>query len=110
MSKKKYRIAYESKFYDVNETMEILKNCPPDVFFKVYHKYKKEMHPSMNNHQTALNQVVDMIKRLDSKVDTGFKQVNDRIDNLTDDFNSFKQDINARLDYIVKANNLKDNK
>ena len=34
------------------------------------------------------------------------KQMNSRFDNLEKDV----KDINARLDYIVKANNLKDNK
>ncbi|MCQ2796241.1 MAG: hypothetical protein MJ213_02880 [Bacilli bacterium] len=43
------------------------------------------------------------VDKLAKEMRNGFKQVNNRIDNL-------EKDINARLDYIVKANNLKDSK
>lgn len=51
----------------------------------------------------TLSQRLDELTEI---VTNGFK----RVDNLTNDFNSFKQEINARLDYIVKENNLKDSK
>ncbi|MCQ2796361.1 MAG: hypothetical protein MJ213_03545 [Bacilli bacterium] len=62
----------------------------------------------------ALSQRMDQLEgRIDRKeksitnlakiVEDSFKRVDARIDNL-------EKDINARLDYIVEANNLKDSK
>ena len=111
MSKKKYRIMYESKLYDASETMEILKKCPPDIFFKLYHKYRKELHPSMNDNHTTLSKRLDALaeemrngfKKLDTKMDAGFKRIDNRIDNLENDINTRLDNVEKRLDY----NNLK---
>lgn len=117
MSNTKYRIVYESTLYNASETMEILKKCPPDVFFKLYHKYKKELHPSMNNDRTTLSQRMDRleinINQLSKIVTDGFaelrqdiKDINTRLDGVE----SRLDGIDTRLDYVVKANNLKDRK
>ena len=75
----------------LDKLSEALKNPPQNVYVSVYTKNEVEVEPvKKSSERVTLKQIVEMINRLDSKVDAGFEQVN------------------TRLDYIVKANNLKD--
>ncbi|MCQ2786985.1 MAG: hypothetical protein MJ199_01125 [Bacilli bacterium] len=89
-------------------------------FFVIRGKIKKKNnhHPGDNTvKKPTLSQRLDELTEI---VKDGFKRVNTRIDNLEKDVSSLKQDvkdintridrIDTRLDYIVKANNLKDSK
>ncbi|MCQ2793784.1 MAG: hypothetical protein MJ207_00205 [Bacilli bacterium] len=86
---------YQSEFMNALEVMEVLKKCPLDIFLKVYHKIKGtpgKIVMKKKTHKVTLEQVVNMMndgfKKMDAKMDAGFKQVNTRIDG-----------IEARLDY-----------
>ncbi|MCQ2752778.1 MAG: hypothetical protein MJ206_00735 [Bacilli bacterium] len=82
---------YESEFMNALKVMEILKKCPLDVFLKVYYKVKGTPGKTVMKKKTkkiTLAHVVEMIDGLRSDMNTGFKQVNTRIDG-----------IEARLDY-----------
>ena len=84
-----------------------------DKSFVIRGKIKKtrDHHPGDNTvKKSRIDRIEESIAKLAEKIDnlgndlrdemnTGFKQVNTRIDR-----------IDTRLDYIVKANNLKDNK
>ena len=98
------------------ELKEILKNPSPKVKVPLYTEIEVERRTIDSGDDTVkkktLNQRMDQLEasigKLTKIVTDGFARVDTRIDNLTNDFNSFKQEINTRLDYIVKANNLKD--
>ena len=96
MSKKKYKDTYVSEFYNVEETIEILKKCSADIRFKVYHKIRKELVPSS---ETTMNDKTTLSKRID--------QLTERMDQLAKIVQDGFKQVNSRLDYIVKANNLK---
>ncbi|MCQ2794892.1 MAG: hypothetical protein MJ214_01615 [Bacilli bacterium] len=73
------------------ELKEFLKNPSPNLKVPVYTENEDGAKPVKNTKdRVTLKQVVDMIQKMDDKMDAGFKQVN------------------ARLDYIVGVNNLKD--
>ncbi|MCQ2796238.1 MAG: hypothetical protein MJ213_02865 [Bacilli bacterium] len=60
-------------------------------------KTRRVMNIEKKTDRITLADISRDLAKLNQKVDDGFKQVNARIDQ-----------IDARLDYIVKANNLKD--
>lgn len=87
---------------------ELLKNPPPDVDIMLYDK-KKEGSTSTGDHtvkQSRMDRLEESIAKLAKIVSDGFSEVRQDIKGLKQDV----KDINTRLDYIVKANNLKDNK
>ena len=82
------------KDYDI-----VMKDPPPNLRQVVYYVDEDEeiepvKHPNPRKHRYSNNELATMI------VD-GFKDVNTRI-------NQLETRIDTRLDYIVKANNLKD--
>lgn len=100
------------KKFPLDKFPELLKNPPHDVDIMLYDKKKKGFHPGDNTVNNSNDGRMTLTK-LAIEMRAGFEQVNSRIDNLEKDVNSLKQDvkdINTRLDYIVQANNLKDNK
>ncbi|MCQ2796730.1 MAG: hypothetical protein MJ213_05500 [Bacilli bacterium] len=72
-------------------------------YFVIRGKIKKnegrDKHVNRSKPKYTLNQIGDALFEFIKTTNENFKQVNSRIDG-----------IDARLDYIVKANNLKDNK
>lgn len=83
---------------------ELLKNPPPNLDIMLYDKKKKEPHLGDKNvKKTRMDRIEESITKLS-------EQMNSRFDKFEKDVNSRFDRIDARLDYIVKANNLKDNK
>ncbi|MCQ2795757.1 MAG: hypothetical protein MJ213_00375 [Bacilli bacterium] len=62
----------------------------------------------MGRFEEKIDRIEESITNLARIVEDGFKRVNTRIDNLEKDVNARIDRIDDRLDYIVKANNLKD--
>ena len=93
------------------ELKEFLKNPSPKVKVPLYTEIEVERRTIDSGDDTVKKKTLSQrLDELTNLVKDGFARVDTRIDNLTNDFNSFKQEINTRLDYIVKANNLKDSK
>mgnify|MGYP003325837706 CR=1 FL=1 len=92
------------KRYPLNKFLELLKNPPPNVDIMLYDKNKKRPRPEDNTmNKPTLSQ---RMERLETIVIEGFKQVNERIDNIEKrlDYNGLQiERIEKRLDY----NNLK---
>lgn len=94
---------YKSEFHNAKETKQILEKRSPNDLFKVYHKFRKRRRHHMKKDTLTLSQLAEKIDNLGNdlrnEMNAGFKKVNERIDK-----------IDARLDYIVDTNNLKDYK
>lgn len=82
----------------MSEYQLLLENPPHDVDIMLYDKKKSGSHSGDNTVDNSNDGRMTLTK-LAIEMRAGFKQVNNRIDK-----------IDARLDYIVKANNLKDRK
>ncbi|MCQ2796290.1 MAG: hypothetical protein MJ213_03165 [Bacilli bacterium] len=93
----------------LDEFAKLLENPSHNLSVDVYNedvKVIKESGVKKHKSKYTLNEIGNAIMEL-AKSFTSFKQeVNDRFDNLEKDV----KDINIRLDYIVKANNLEDSK
>ena len=85
------------------ELKEFLKNPSPNLKVPVYTENEDEAKTVKKPRQErmTLTKLATTVNDLAKEMRDGFKQVNARIDNL-------EKDIDARLDYIVKANDLKD--
>ena len=85
---------------------ELLKNPPPDVDIMLYDKKKEGVTSAGDHTVNNPNEGKMTLTKLAKIVSDGFSEVRQDIKGLKQDV----KDINTRLDYIVKANNLKDNK
>lgn len=87
---------YKSELHNAKDTKKILEKCSPNDLFRVYHKSRKRRKHHMKKNPLTLSQLAEKIDNLGNDLRNEMKD-------------GFKQ-VNARLDYIVKANNLKDRK
>ena len=95
----------KKKLSNMVEFAEFLKNPSPKVKVPLYTEEEVEQRTT-NSRDDTMNKPT-----LSQRMDKLAELMNSRFDNLEKDINSLKQDvkdINARLDYIVSANNLKD--
>ncbi|MCQ2795257.1 MAG: hypothetical protein MJ214_03545 [Bacilli bacterium] len=88
----------KSKLVSTKEFIEILNNLSPDYQVRVYYGNEGRHNP-MSNHNKEKMTLTKLAEQMNTRFDNLEKDVNARIDR-----------IDARLDYIVKVNNLKDSK
>ena len=72
----------------LKEVLELFKKLPPNVRLRVYYE-------DMGKSKYTLNQIGDALFEF-------IKATNTRFDNLENNFNSFKQEVDARFDKIEK--------
>ena len=82
----------KDEYLNHKDFIKSLKNPSLDIYHKVYHKNKKRRGKRVKKKTSRLDRIEMSIAKLAQEMRDGFKQVN------------------TRLDYIVKANNLKDSK
>ncbi len=95
------------KSYTIRQFKNMPENYLDDHYVSVYDNKRKQYKAKENMKKETnydLNQIGETLNSLVTTVESGFKQVNVRIDRLE----KRVDDIDARLDYIVKANKLKD--
>ncbi|MCQ2794986.1 MAG: hypothetical protein MJ214_02090 [Bacilli bacterium] len=95
----------------LKEVKELFKKLPPNVRIRVYYDDMGKSKYTLNELGSRVDKLELRMNRIESKLDQigdalfeFIKTTNARFDSLEKDV----KDINARLDYIVQANNLKD--
>lgn len=85
---------------------------PLDEFAKLLENPSHNLSVDVYNEDVKVIKEPSVKKRSNDKMTLAklAKQMNDRFDRIDTRINNLEKDINARLDYIVKANNLKDSK